>query len=146
MLRDIPVPSQVILTSTIEKSKSALFTVCNKLLIQLCSKIGGEPWAINELPFFYDCTMVAGYYVTDKVLSYTASLNAKATRYWSKCLNISSNEKERHTQLNLKLSSLFFESLLAFKLRMNCCPKQIFFFTNKRMFMKDNLQSEIDTI
>ena len=63
LLTEIPVPSQVVLTSTIEKSKSALYSICNKVLMQLCAKIGGEPWALNELPFFYSCTMVAGYHV-----------------------------------------------------------------------------------
>ena len=65
LLTEIPVPSQVILSSTIEKSKSALYSITNKVLIHLCAKIGGEPWALNELPFFYSCTMVAGYYVMD---------------------------------------------------------------------------------
>ena len=48
---DIPVPSQMILAQTIDRARNALYTVTNKLLIQLCAKIGGEPWAINELPF-----------------------------------------------------------------------------------------------
>lgn len=46
LIEDIPVPSQVILTGTIERSKSALFSVTNKLLIQMCAKLGGEPWAL----------------------------------------------------------------------------------------------------
>jgi hypothetical protein len=33
LLVDIPVPSQVILSSSIEQSKSALFNLCNKVLI-----------------------------------------------------------------------------------------------------------------
>jgi aubergine-like protein len=53
----------MILTSTIDKSKGALFSVCNKIIVQLCAKIGGEPWAINELPYFYESSMCIGYHV-----------------------------------------------------------------------------------
>ena len=33
LLKDIPVPSQIILSSTLEKSKSALYSITNKILI-----------------------------------------------------------------------------------------------------------------
>ena len=28
--------------------------------------VDGQPWAIDELPFFYQCSMAAGYFVDDK--------------------------------------------------------------------------------
>jgi aubergine-like protein len=56
----------------------------------MCAKIGGEPWAINELPFFNDATMVCGmdvYHNTGKkaqsVLAFCASINQRGTKYWS---------------------------------------------------------------
>ncbi|CDW86755.1 macronuclear development protein 1 [Stylonychia lemnae] len=149
LIKEIPVPSQAILSQTIEKSKSALFSVCNKLIMQICAKIGGEPWAISELPYFYDCTMVSGYYITSNLISYVCSLNSKATRYWSKCLSVTNEQGDSQIvqqQTCLKLSSLFFESLLAFKLRMNCCPSQIFLFTNQRYQAKEEIQQELDAI
>jgi len=75
LITEIPVPSQVILTSTVEKSKSALYSICNKIMIQMCAKIGGEPWALNYLPFFYSCTSAVGYWVFDNLIAYTCSLN-----------------------------------------------------------------------
>lgn len=65
LLQDIPVPSQMILAQTIDRARNALYTVTNKILIQMVAKIGGEPWAINELPFFHLCSMTAGYYVSN---------------------------------------------------------------------------------
>ena len=65
LVQDIPVPSQMILAQTIDRAKAALYSVTNRTMMQLCAKIGGEPWAIDELPFFYQCSMAAGYYVTN---------------------------------------------------------------------------------
>jgi hypothetical protein len=31
--------------------------------MKLCGKIGGEPWAIDELPFFSLSSMAVSYYV-----------------------------------------------------------------------------------
>lgn len=46
MINEIPVPSQVVLCNTISKGKNVR-SICNKILIQICAKIGGEPWAVN---------------------------------------------------------------------------------------------------
>lgn len=56
----------------------------------MCAKIGGEPWAINDLPFFDERTMVCGmdvYHNTNlkaqSILAFCASINQRATKYWS---------------------------------------------------------------
>lgn len=48
----------------------------------MCAKIGGEPWAIDDLPYFDDATMVCGmdvYHNVGKkslsVLAFCASIN-----------------------------------------------------------------------
>jgi len=56
---DIPIPSQVILSSTLKKDKG-LRSVINKVLIQICAKVGGETWGIDNLPFTNQPTMVIG--------------------------------------------------------------------------------------
>ena len=28
-----------------------LRSICNKILVQICAKVGGIPWAISEMPF-----------------------------------------------------------------------------------------------
>jgi hypothetical protein len=58
------VPSQFVTTQTIRESKHALFTVCCRLLMQLCAKVGGEPWAVSELPYMTRLTTVVGIHVT----------------------------------------------------------------------------------
>jgi hypothetical protein len=57
-------------------------------LIQICAKIGGEPWAVDKLPFTNSPTMVCGMDVfksTGKtsVLGFTSTFNKTFTRYMS---------------------------------------------------------------
>lgn len=99
LIKDIPVPSQVVLCNTISKGKN-LRSICSKILIQMCAKIGGEPWAMNELPFMDDKTMVCGmdvYHNTgqkaNSILAFCASINQRATKFWSKA-QIQSNVGE----------------------------------------------------
>lgn len=89
MLKDLPVPSQVVLANTISRGKN-LRSICSKILIQICAKIGGEPWAMSQLPFFNAPAMVCGIDVyhkvgdgTKSILAFTASNNKRATQYWS---------------------------------------------------------------
>lgn len=60
----------------------------NKILIQICAKIGGEPWAIDQLPFTNCPTMVCGidmFSSTGKksILGFTATYNRTFTRFIS---------------------------------------------------------------
>jgi len=57
-------------------------------LIQICAKVGGEPWAVDQLPFTNAPTMVCGIDVfksTGKasVLGFTSTFNKTFTRYIS---------------------------------------------------------------
>jgi len=58
------------------------------MLFEVCSKIGGIPWALDELPHFYECSMAIGYHVSNDMISFTSTWNSKCTRYWSKYLSI----------------------------------------------------------
>jgi aubergine len=89
LINEIPVPSQVVLCNTISKGKNVR-SICNKILIQICAKIGGEPWAVDKMPFLNKPTMVCGMDIFHKqgtgsksILAFTASLNQTVTRYWS---------------------------------------------------------------
>lgn len=64
MLNKIPIPSQVVLTSTISKGKN-LRSICNKILIQICAKVGGVPWTISGLPTVQNGTMICGLAVQE---------------------------------------------------------------------------------
>ena len=57
LLETIPVPSQVVLQNTIKRGKN-LFSIVNKILIQINAKCGGEPWAVSDMPFSDAPTMV----------------------------------------------------------------------------------------
>lgn len=79
----------MVLANTISKGKNVR-SICNKILIQICAKVGGEPWAVNELPYFDKPTMVCGMDVYHKVgnglnsvLAFTATINNRGTKYWS---------------------------------------------------------------
>ena len=55
--------------------------------MQIVAKMGGTPWAINDLPLMDKPTMICGYDVWRKkrvksVLAFNATMNKQATRYW----------------------------------------------------------------
>ena len=89
LLTEYPIPSQVILTNTIQRGKN-LRSIISKVLIQMNAKLGGVPWAVDNLPFMTEPTMVCGMDVfhdpklgKKSVLALTASMNQSATTYWS---------------------------------------------------------------
>lgn len=89
LLTEYPIPSQVVLTSTISRGKN-LRSIVNKILIQINAKIGGIPWAVDNLPLLNRPAMVCGMDVfhstalgKKSVLALTASMNSTATKYWS---------------------------------------------------------------
>ncbi len=55
----------------------------NKLLIQISSKVGGEPWAINQLPFTNVPTMICSFDMKSELnlLSFVATHNNTFTKY-----------------------------------------------------------------
>ena len=59
LLTEYPIPSQVVLTSTIQRGKN-LRSIVSKILIQMNAKVGGIPWAVDKLPFMTEPTMVCG--------------------------------------------------------------------------------------
>ena len=59
LIESVPVPSQVVLGSTISRGKN-LRSICTKILIQMNAKLGGIPWSIDTLPFDDKPTMICG--------------------------------------------------------------------------------------
>jgi aubergine-like protein len=89
LITNLPIPSQIILSGTITKGKN-LRSIVNKILIQICAKIGGEPWAIDNMPCTNQPTMVCGIDTFSKkgkdaktILGLTASFNRTFTKYFS---------------------------------------------------------------
>ena len=55
----------------------------------MCAKLGGIPWAVDDLPFMDKPTMICGldvFHATNlgkkSVLALSASMNNSATTYW----------------------------------------------------------------
>ena len=48
LLEDIPIISQIVLTGTINSSNTKV--VAGKVITQICAKLGGVPWIMDELP------------------------------------------------------------------------------------------------
>ena len=76
---EMPVPSQVVLAQTISKGRN-LRSICNKILIQINAKIGGQPWSIRSVPYFDLPSMIIGYDIHHKkgqksLLAVCASIN-----------------------------------------------------------------------
>lgn len=84
----IPVPSQVVLAGTILKPKG-LRSVLNKVLIQICAKVGGEPWAVDRMPFCSIPTMIVGIDIHSKgnksYIGCCGTYNNTFTRYHAVC-------------------------------------------------------------
>ena len=92
LLEEVPIVSQVVLVGTIRAGKN-LRSIVSKILIQICAKIGGVPWTIDEMPLLDRPAMVCGldvYHATHlgrkSVLGFCSSFNNSATRYWSKSI------------------------------------------------------------
>ena len=49
LINELPVPSQMILTSTLAKDKG-LRSVINKMVVQVGAKLGMVPWSIDSVP------------------------------------------------------------------------------------------------
>ena len=89
LLTEYPIPSQVVLAQTISRGKN-LRSIISKVLIQMCAKLGGIPWAVDKLPFMDKPTMICGmdvFHATNlgkkSVLALSCSMNNSATTYWS---------------------------------------------------------------
>lgn len=59
-IKDLGIPTQVILTGTIRKGKG-LTSVVSKVLTQICAKVpNGAPWGLESPEGFNEATMVCG--------------------------------------------------------------------------------------
>ena len=124
MAVELAVPCQCLLTQIVRDSKHALYTVCCRLMLKICAKVGGEPWAVSELPYFSELSIAVGVHITETQVCVVSTLNQTCTRYWSKTLAIFSPD-----DIEQAVISLVAESLCAFKLRILAFPKYVFLYT-----------------
>ncbi|GAB1293874.1 Piwi-like protein 4 [Apodemus speciosus] len=86
---DCPVPSQCVLTRTLNK-QGMMLSVATKIAMQMTCKLGGELWAV-EIPL--KSLMVVGIDICRDALSkdvvvvgFVASINSRITRWFSRCV------------------------------------------------------------
>jgi len=115
-LTKCPIPSQVVLASTITAGKN-LRSIVNKVLIQLCAKVGGTPWSITNIPFTEKPTMIIGIDSFHKsmmknksILAYCATMDRNFSKYWSSVQEYSSYE-----DLGKAFQTMVENSMLAFQ-------------------------------
>ena len=84
------ISSQVILTDTIKYRSKDLNMICYKILLQICAKIGGSPWVIDNVQLNNRSTMYIGIDIYDKLkktsnslLSITATMDEFSSKFWS---------------------------------------------------------------
>lgn len=85
VISQLPVPTQCILTGTLKKEKG-LRSVVNKLIMQINAKVGGVPWALSQMPFNDQKTMIVGVDVFSKrggfsVLGFCATMDQYYSTY-----------------------------------------------------------------
>ena len=84
----MPVPTQVVLASTISRGKN-LRSIVTKILIQMNAKLGGVPWSMSSMPFCDRPTMVVGLSMFSKrgsknLMGMCASVNNTCNRFFSR--------------------------------------------------------------
>uniref|UniRef100_A0A8C6HEN2 Piwi-like RNA-mediated gene silencing 4 n=1 Tax=Mus spicilegus TaxID=10103 RepID=A0A8C6HEN2_MUSSI len=86
---DCPVPSQCVLTRTLNK-QGTMLSVATKIAMQMTCKLGGELWAV-EIPL--KSLMVVGIDTCRDALNknvvvvgFVASINSRITRWFSRCV------------------------------------------------------------
>lgn len=117
------IPSQIILVSTIMKGKN-LRSIINKVLMQICAKVGGEPWAIDLMPFVDVPTCVVSVDFYDKgshpVMAVVISINKTFSRFCSVVV-----EKDSSVEVNIRNAMTYVVDLV----------KSYFNFSLKRMLV-----------
>ena len=105
-----PVPSQVILTSSVERRDLSVFS---KILTQIACKIGAGPWGITLPPSLPAGTMLVGidvchnsFHAKQSVLGFCASLDPGFTKYFTKIAFHEPNQ-----EISSVLTPLFLEAL-----------------------------------
>jgi len=130
LLTEYPIPSQVVLSQTIQRGKN-LRSIISKVLIQMNAKLGGIPWAVDNLPLMDKPTMICGldvFHATNlgkkSVLGLTASMNTSATTFWS----ASVVQDDIGQEASNSLSTEFGKACAAFKRTNGTFPARIIFY------------------
>ena len=113
------IPSQVILEGTIKKDRG-LRSVINKVLIQICAKLDGEPWIINDLPYTSEPAMIISFCIYKDIITSCGTYNITFSKYFSKTVTLPEPSMQRN-----KIVELFKYQITQFKNMNGVFPKNI---------------------
>jgi aubergine-like protein len=73
---------------TINLLGKGLRSIVNKILVQMCAKVGGEPWAVDFMPFTKVPTMICSLKLSktnshEQIITFCATTNRTFTKYVS---------------------------------------------------------------
>lgn len=137
------IPSQVILEGTVRKERG-LRSVVNKLLIQICAKIGGEPWVFKDIPCSKEPTMLLAFTTYKNILTCCGTYNKSFTQYFSK-----STLLDEHNQLGAgtKVEEVMKSMIMQFNAKWRCFPRKLIVFREGvQSNMVEQFYSEIKSI
>ncbi|KAL4459889.1 hypothetical protein ABPG74_003415 [Tetrahymena malaccensis] len=125
LLKEKPIPSQMILQGTIKSSKDGCQVICNKICNQICIKVGGIPYIIKDLPFSNLPTMLVGIdYIRKEnqksVYSFVASVDSTFCKFFSGAQLLDASD-----QNNKFVDKLLQASLLQFRQKNGILPQRL---------------------
>ena len=119
---EVGIPCQVMLEGTLKKDRG-LRSVINKILIQICAKIGGEPWVIDQIPCKSKPTMLMSFCVYKNIIVSCGTYNRNFSKYNSKVV-----EFPEPSQIKEKICNLFKFQVEQFKKKTGVDPENIIIF------------------
>jgi aubergine-like protein len=131
----------VILEGTLRKERG-LRSVVNKLLIQICAKIGGEPWVFKDIPCSKEPTMLLAFTTYKNILTCCGTYNKAFTQYFS-----NSTLLDEHNQAGTKVEEIMKSMIMQFNSKWRCFPRKLIVFREGvQSNMVEQFYSEIKSI
>ena len=133
------IPSQIILEKTATK-QNGLRSVFNKIIVQMCSKVGGTPWIIDNMPMRQTPLMIMSYSINSKnVISSVGTCDNNFSVYNNFECKFTIETK------NEELERMFIDLIKKFIRKNNICPKKVIIFREGNLNNK-TIFNEIDII
>jgi len=113
-LTKYPIPCQAILGSSLARNN--MKSIVRGVFRQICSKVGGSPWSITELPFIQEPVMLVGIDVfhgkpkkNKSLLGFCATMDRHFSRYWTRV-----EEQGPGEEIGKGLQACVLKAMLAF--------------------------------
>ena len=126
MLCDLPIPCQAVCSKTIDRGKN-LRSIVNKILIQICAKMGGVPWTISNISLKEKNAMICGLSINtirggplQAVIGFVSSVDKECTRYCSSAISV-----KKEGSISTEISTAFEKSLEQYKYETGAYPSNV---------------------